>query len=54
MKASDSTPVGATLNAVALSHDANCRCAPCRAFWWELFVVSDECSVMTGEPEVVR
>jgi hypothetical protein len=38
-----------------LSHAADCKCAPCRAFWWELFVVTDERAVMTGDPaEVVR
>ena len=36
-------------SAEALSHAAECRCAACRAFWWELFVVSDERAVMTGE-----
>lgn len=35
-------------SAEALSHEANCRCPACRAFWWELFVVSDERTVMTG------
>ena len=34
-----------------LSHAADCKCAPCRAFWWELFVVNDERAVMTGEVE---
>lgn len=37
--------------AEVLSHEAGCQCAPCRAFWWELFVVRDERSVMTGMEE---
>jgi hypothetical protein len=32
-----------------LAHAADCKCAPCRAFWWELFVVNDERAVMTRE-----
>jgi hypothetical protein len=34
-----------------LTHAADCRCAPCRAFWWELFVTGNERDVMTGERE---
>lgn len=36
-------------NAEILTHSAECQCAGCKAFWWELFVVRDERSVMTGE-----
>jgi hypothetical protein len=39
------------LDVEVLSHEAGCQCAPCKAFWWELFVVRDERSVMTGEVE---
>jgi hypothetical protein len=44
-----STPESGTPTAEALTHTAACQCAPCKAFWWELFVVHDEKSVMTGE-----
>jgi hypothetical protein len=37
------------------THTAECQCAPCKAFWWELFVVTDERAVMTGNPaELVK
>jgi hypothetical protein len=36
-------------SAEVLSHEVDCQCAPCRAFWWELFVTTDERAVMTGE-----
>jgi hypothetical protein len=39
-------------SAEALSHEAECRCPKCRAFWFELFVTTDERSVMTGEEKV--
>jgi hypothetical protein len=38
--------------AEALSHEAECKCPACRAFWFELFVTTDERSVMTGEGKV--
>lgn len=37
--------------AEALSHEAECKCPACRAFWWELFTVKDERDVMTGKVE---
>ena len=45
------TESAGALDAEALSHEAECKCAACRAFWWELFVVTDERAVMTGEVE---
>jgi hypothetical protein len=37
------------MNPEILGHSADCKCAGCRVFWWELFVTDNERDVMDAE-----